>query len=117
MGDCFFVPLAIVVDRPWSLVVSLRSAIAAGTLAVVSTAGALLIYFRLLGTIGSMGVASQSYLHSAMAVTLGVLFLNESLTIKLVVGVSADIGGVILINTHSPLGGTRESQRRAHRRH
>jgi len=95
----FLCPLAIIVEEPWSLDVSLQSAIAAAALALFSTAGALLIYFRLVTTIGSMGVASQSYLRSAIAVAIGVLVLDESLTASLAIGVTVIIVGMVMINS------------------
>ena len=95
----FLCPLAIIVDKPWALDVSVRSAIAATTLALFSTAGALLIYFRLVRTIGSMGVASQSYLRSVIAVGIGVLFLDESFTSSLAIGVTVIVVGMVMINS------------------
>lgn len=85
-------------ERPWTLNVDARSASAAGALAIFSTAAALLIYFRLVKTIGSMGVASQSYLRSAIAVGMGVLFLGERLTNGLIIGAFVIIAGMIMIN-------------------
>lgn len=92
------VPAALLMEQPWTLTIHPRSAVAAAALAAFSTAGALLIYFRLAGTIGSMGVASQSYLRSAIAVALGVVFLGEPLSRSLAIGATVIIAGTILIN-------------------
>src|SRR3546814_3003560 len=72
------VPAALVVDRPWTLRPSLLSLAAAAALAVFCTALALLLYFRLVRTLGSMGVASQAYLRAGVSVMLGILLLGES---------------------------------------
>ena len=92
------IPAALLMERPWTLTIHPRSAGAAAALAIFSTAVALLIYFRLARTIGSMGVASQSYLRSAIAVAFGVVFLDEPLTHGLAVGATFIIAGMILIN-------------------
>jgi drug/metabolite transporter (DMT)-like permease len=91
-------PLAAITEQPWTLQVTLRSAGAAAVLAAFSTAAALLIYFRLVKTIGSMGVASQSYLRSVIAIAMGVLLLGEPLSFNLVAGASVIIVGMIMIN-------------------
>ena len=91
-------PLALLIDQPWSVRITPASAGAAVALAVLSTAGALLIYFRLVKTIGSMGVASQSYLRSMVAIAVGVLFLNEPVSLNLIAGAGLIVAGMILIN-------------------
>jgi drug/metabolite transporter (DMT)-like permease len=97
-ATAFLWPLALVAEQPWRLDVGLRSASAAIALAVFSTAAALLIYFRLVNTIGSIGVASQSYLRSVVAIGIGVLFLHEALTQSLIIGAGVTIAGMVMIN-------------------
>ena len=97
-ATAFLWPLALVAEQPWRLDVSPRSASAAIALAVFSTAAALLIYFRLVNTIGSIGVASQSYLRSVVAIGIGVLFLHEALTQSLIIGAGVTIAGMVMIN-------------------
>lgn len=92
------VPAALIVDRPWTLSPSSASLGAALVLAVFSTALALLIYFRLVVTLGSMGVASQSYLRAGIGVLLGVVFLNEPFHTSTGFGLLAVIIGVAAIN-------------------
>jgi drug/metabolite transporter (DMT)-like permease len=76
-------------------------AILGGALAAFSTAAALLIYFRLVKTIGSMGVASQSYLRTVVAIGVGVVLLGESLTPSLTAGAAVSIVGMVMINRSS----------------
>ena len=92
------IPVSMIVDRPWMLAPSVSSILATLALSVFSTAGALLIYFRLVKTLGSMGVASQSYLRPAIAVTLGAAFLGEVFTPASGLGLLAVIAGVAAIN-------------------
>lgn len=91
-------PLAIMVEQPWTQNVSLRSALAATALAVFSTAIALLIYFRLIKTLGSVRVASQTYLRSVIAVFIGVTFLDETLSAQRAIGVALTVLGMVMIH-------------------
>jgi drug/metabolite transporter (DMT)-like permease len=92
------VPAALLVERPWTLAPSLRALGAASALAFFCTAVALLIYFRLLRTLGPMGVTSQSYLRAGFAVLLGILVLGESVSAAVGIGLAAIIVGVAAIN-------------------
>lgn len=67
-------------------------------LSVFGTAGALLLYFRLVVTLGSMGVASQGFLRIGVSVLLGILFLGENLSGLVMLGLIAALTGVALIN-------------------
>lgn len=91
-------PLSIVVDRPWTLTPPVEAITAAIILGVFCTGLALLLYFRLVRTLGSMGVASQAYLRAGLSVILGVVVLGEQVTAVLVLGAVATIVGVALIN-------------------
>jgi drug/metabolite transporter (DMT)-like permease len=95
-GAVILVPLSLLVDRPWSLQPSNTSLLALVALSVFSTALAFVIYFRLVRTLGSVGVTSQAYLRIPIGVGIGVVFLGESLAgsawlglIFVVVGVAA----------------------------
>lgn len=92
------VPASLVVEHPWTLAPSLRSLGAASALAFFCTAIALLLYFRLLRTLGPMGVTSQSYLRSGVSVLLGVAVLGERVSPAVGVGLAAIIVGVAAIN-------------------
>ncbi len=97
-ASVILVPASFVLERPWELDPPVEALQAALALAVFSTAGALLIYFRLVRTLGSIGVTSQSYLRSGISVLLGILILGESFTAPIAVGLAAAIAGVLLIN-------------------
>jgi drug/metabolite transporter (DMT)-like permease len=94
-GAAILVPLSLVVDRPWMLVPSLRSVLALLALAIVSTALAMVIYFRLVQTLGSIGATAQSYLRVPIGVAIGVLVLGERLSPTLWVGLACVLAGVI----------------------
>ena len=94
----FLVPLLLVIDEPWTLAPSTLSMMAAVTLAVLGTGVALLIYFRLLRTLGSLGTTSQSYLRAGVGVAFGVIVLGEHITPVIGAGIVAALIGVIAIN-------------------
>lgn len=92
------VPVALWIDKPWTLTPTVQAIASVTILSLVCTGFALLLYFRLLNTLGSMGVASQAFLRAGFGVLLGVIFLGETLTLHVAVGIFAAIAGVALIN-------------------
>lgn len=98
------VPLCLIVDRPWTLTPSPGAIFAACGLGVICTAVALLIYFRLVRTIGSMGVASQSYIRAGIGVLLGIVLLGEQPTPQVAIGLALAIAGVAVINIVPAIG-------------
>ncbi len=97
-ASAVLVPASLVFERPWTLAPSNEALLATGALAVLCTGCALLIYFRLVRTLGSLGVASQAYLRAGVGVVLGMVFLGERLTPLVALGLAAAILGVALIN-------------------
>jgi drug/metabolite transporter (DMT)-like permease len=93
-GAALLTPLSLAVDRPWALAPSAASVLALLGLSVVSTALALVIYFRLLDTLGSVGTTAQAYLRVPIGVAIGVLFLGERLTSTAWLGLACVIAGV-----------------------
>jgi drug/metabolite transporter (DMT)-like permease len=92
------IPLALVVERPWHVSptpVALGAAVALG---VFCTGLALLLYFRLLRTLGPIGVTSQSYLRCGISVLLGVVVLDETVTATVGLGLFAIVLGVAALN-------------------
>lgn len=92
------IPLSLAFDQPWNLQPTAKASLAAATLAILGTGVALIIYFRLIKTLGPMGVASQSYLRSGVSVMLGMLILGEQLSGTVLMGLATIIVGVALIN-------------------
>ena len=92
------VPLSLLLEQPWTLTPSTSSLSAAATLAIMCTSIALIIYFRLIHTLGAMGVASQSYLRAGVSVLLGLFVLGEQLSATVLIGLIVTIVGVALIN-------------------
>jgi drug/metabolite transporter (DMT)-like permease len=102
IGTVMLLPLSLIVDRPWSLAPSASSLVAAACLAVFSTAAALYLYYRILGTLGSIAAASQSYLRIVVGVAVGVVFLGETLTLERFAGIVLILAGVIAMTRPAP---------------
>lgn len=97
-ASLILVPLALVFEQPWRLTPSVQVIFSATVLSIVCTGLALLIYFRLLRTLGAMGVASQSYLRAGIGVVLATILLGESFSAPVFAGLLAATMGVALIN-------------------
>ena len=93
-GAAILIPLSVVVDRPWTLAPSLDSLLALLGLAVLSTAFAFVIYFRLIQTLGSVGATAQAYLRVPIGVAAGVVFLGEQLSPTVWAGLACVVIGV-----------------------
>lgn len=92
------IPLSIVTEQPWTLRPSVAALAAVVVLGLFCTGVALLIYFRLIRTLGSMGVASQSYLRAGVGVVLGVVVLGETITPHVGIGLAVTVLSVAVIN-------------------
>jgi drug/metabolite transporter (DMT)-like permease len=97
MGSLFMIPLSLAIDRPWTLSPTPRATAAVLALALLSTAGGSLLFFRLLKTLGSLATTSNAYLRALVSVLLGVVLLGEPLTIGIVAGGTLVLLGVPLV--------------------
>jgi drug/metabolite transporter (DMT)-like permease len=74
------VPLALLFDAPWKLPMpGIEVWAALLGLAVISTAVAYLIYYRILATAGAVNLMLVTFLVPVSAIVLGALFLHERL--------------------------------------
>ncbi len=90
MAMLIMLPLSLLIDRPWTLAPAPEALWSIAALGVLSTALAMVLYFRLVRTLGAVGVTSGSYLRAGCSVLLGVVFLGEAVTPGM-------IGGLVLI--------------------
>jgi drug/metabolite transporter (DMT)-like permease len=95
IGAVVTVPACLLVDRPWTLAPSTASIVALLGLGIFSTAAAVVVYYRILATLGSIAAASQSYLRILVGVSIGILFLGESLAANQALGMILILIGVI----------------------
>ena len=89
------IPLALAFEQPWNLSPSRSSLVAVVAAAVFSTGLAMVIYFRLLATVGSIAMSSQAYLRILVGVGLGMVFLGETPSPQALVGLALVIAGVV----------------------
>jgi drug/metabolite transporter (DMT)-like permease/uncharacterized protein YjiS (DUF1127 family) len=94
-GALVLIPLSLSFDRPWNLSPSGSSLAALMALAVFSTALALVIYFRLIATLGSLATTAQAYLRVPVGVAVGLIFLGERLAPTAAVGLVLVVVGVV----------------------
>jgi drug/metabolite transporter (DMT)-like permease len=93
-GGLVLLPVSLVAERPWTIAPSAESVLALLALSVFSTALAFALYFRLVRTLGSVGVTAQSYLRVPVGVAIGIAFLGESLTPSRLAGLACVVAGV-----------------------
>jgi drug/metabolite transporter (DMT)-like permease len=95
-------PAAVILERPWTLVPTAQAIAAVIGLAVVCTALAMVIYFRLIRTLGPLGTTSGSYLRAGFAVVLGTVWLDESFGWSMLAGMALIVAGVVAVTAPLP---------------
>lgn len=91
-------PLSLLLEQPWMLRPSTEALLATLYLGVVTTAATMMLYFRLVKTLGSLGVASQAYLRAGWSVILGAVVLGEAFTVQIMIGLAGIVLAVTAIN-------------------
>jgi drug/metabolite transporter (DMT)-like permease len=92
-------PLALVVDRPWTLTMPSGAALASlAGVALVSTALAYVVYFRLLARAGATNLMLVTLLIPVTAILLGVSVLGETLLPRHVAGMALIAAGLATID-------------------
>ena len=94
----FWAPLAI---AQWPSQVTLKPALSLIALGVLCTALAFLLFFKLLVEIGPARGSLVTYLNTSVAVVLGVIVLNEPITIGLIIGLPLVLVGSYLASKKS----------------
>ncbi len=94
-GALVLIPLSLALDRPWRLSPSAGSLEALLALSVFCTAFALVVYFRLIETLGSLATTAQAYLRVPVGVAVGMIFLGESLAPTAAIGLLLVLAGVV----------------------
>lgn len=92
-------PFALVVDRPWSLPLpGAEALLAVAALALLSTAFAYVLFFRVLASAGATNVILVTFLIPVSAILLGVLVLGERLAPRHAAGMALIALGLALID-------------------
>jgi drug/metabolite transporter (DMT)-like permease len=92
-------PFVLWVDRPWQLPMPPASFwLSLVTTAVLCTAAAYIVYFRLLAIAGATNLLLVTFLLPVSALLLGVLFLHETITPAALTGMALIGGGLAAID-------------------
>jgi drug/metabolite transporter (DMT)-like permease len=91
-------PIALVMDRPWTLDVGAWTWGALLGLALLSTALGFVIYFRVLATAGATNVMLVTLLMPIVALLLGSLVLGEPVTATALAGMALICAGLLAID-------------------
>lgn len=93
------IPLALLIDRPWTLAMPGVATIAAlVAIALISTAFAYIIFFRILASAGATNLMLVTFLIPVSAILLGWLFLGEVLAMQHFIGMATIVAGLVLID-------------------
>jgi drug/metabolite transporter (DMT)-like permease len=92
-------PLALLVDRPWTIAMPGATVWAAVLgLAALSTALAYVLYFRILATAGATNLLLIAFLVPVSAILLGSLFLGERLEVAHLAGMALIGAGLAAVD-------------------
>lgn len=98
-SSLLLLPLMLAVDRPWTLALPSAGTMAAlAGLAILSTAVAYVLYFRILATAGATNLLLVTFLIPASAILLGILVLGETLQPKHMAGLALIALGLTAID-------------------
>ena len=93
------IPVALLIDRPWTLAMPSGETWAAlFGIALLSTALAYLIFFRILSSAGATNLALVTFLIPVSAIVLGSLVLGEQLALKHLIGMAMIAAGLVAID-------------------
>jgi drug/metabolite transporter (DMT)-like permease len=93
------IPIMLVVDQPWTMPMPRLDATLAGlALALVSTALAYFLYFRLIDQSGASNAQLVAFLMPVLAVILGIAFLGESLSGGQIIGAGLIALGLVVLD-------------------
>jgi drug/metabolite transporter (DMT)-like permease len=98
MATAMLAPLAVVTTVRQGLAVTPSRALAVTLLGVFGTGLAYVMVYRLIADMGSTKASVVTYLVPVVAVAVGVLFLDEDFSFRLVVGGGVVIAGIALVN-------------------
>jgi len=97
-GALLIAPLALVLERPWTLSPSAESLLAVAMLGVFATGFATLLYFRLIGNLGATVFSQVNYMIPVMGVGWGVALLAERPESHELAGLALILAGVALVS-------------------
>jgi len=100
-GGIFLLPLALVLEHPWTLHPTAASITAAVTMGIFSSAIGLMLFYMCLARLGTLMTNSQSHLRIPIGVALSVLLLGEAVPGNLAAGLVLVMIGVAAMTISS----------------
>lgn len=93
------VPLASLADQPWSLPMPPAGAVLAVlALALVSTAYAYILFFRIMAVAGATNTSLVTLLVPPSAIIAGVVFLGERISLSAAIGMLLVLSGLVILD-------------------
>ncbi|MGV2101474.1 DMT family transporter [Rhizobium sp. 21-4511-3d] len=93
------IPIALIADQPWTLPMpGMETWLALAGLAILSTAVAYVLFFRILATAGATNLMLVTFLIPVSAILLGALVLGEQLQTKHLIGMAMIAIGLAAID-------------------
>ena len=93
------IPLSLLIDRPWTLAMPPLDVWAAWlAIALVNTALAYVLYYRMIANVGATYISLVTLLIPPIALLLGAAFLNERVTLQAVAGMAIIALGLAATN-------------------
>lgn len=102
-SSLLILPLALAIDRPWTMPMPSSTALGAVLgLALLSTALAYYLFFRILAAAGAVNLLLVTFLIPVSAILLGCLVLGEVLTVAQIAGMALIGSGLAAIDGRIP---------------
>jgi drug/metabolite transporter (DMT)-like permease len=113
-GTAVLIPLSLIVDRPWTLAPPSEAAwLSLVTIALLCTAVAYTMYFRILATAGATNLLLVAFLLPISALLLGAAFLDETVSLRALAGMALIGLGLAAIDGRMPRAVLAALRRRA----
>lgn len=93
-GGLILLPLAVIVDHPWTLRPTAEALVATVAMGIFSSAFGLMLFYMCLTRLGTLTTNAQGYLRIPIGVGLSVLLLGESVPTNLALGLVLVMAGV-----------------------
>lgn len=98
-ASVYLIPLSLIVESPSNLIhVSWQAMGSVVLLGVFGTAIAFVIYYKILERTSASYLSLVTYLMPIYGVILGVLFMNETISLEMIVGMVLILGGIMVVN-------------------
>ncbi|WP_050387671.1 DMT family transporter [Bradyrhizobium pachyrhizi] len=93
-GGTVLLPVALIVDHPWTLHPTPQALVATVTMGIFSSAFGLMLFYMCLTRLGTLTTNAQGYLRIPIGVALSVILLGESVPSNLALGLLLVMAGV-----------------------